>query len=169
MTDTTTVDPADKEQLERKGRPWLWIAIGLVVTGGIAWAATSMLGQSVLYYRTPTEVVAGDHTQVRLAGKLVQDSVVADSGQGTTTFSVTDDKTTVKVIYTGSTTTALTTAAQPGTQLVAEGTLGTDGVFHSEKLMAKCPSKFEAGNGHPSVAPGESAPAGMGNFDASSQ
>jgi cytochrome c-type biogenesis protein CcmE len=147
MTDMTTVEPTQDDDLERKGRPWLWILVAAVVLISVGWVATSMLGQSVLYYRTPTEVVSQAHTQVRLAGTLVPDSVVADSGSGTTTFSVTDGKTKLKVIYTGSATTALTTAAQPGTQLVAEGSLGEDGQFHSVTLLAKCPSKFQTKNG----------------------
>jgi cytochrome c-type biogenesis protein CcmE len=145
MPDTSTLVPT--AALERRRRPWLWVLAGLLVTAAVAWGATSMLGRSVLYYRTPTEVVAGSHEQVRLAGTLVPGSVLVDSRSGTTTFTVTDDTTRVRVEYTGSATTALNTAAQPGTQLVAEGSLDGDGVFHSEKLMAKCPSKFQSGGG----------------------
>lgn len=155
---TDTMAPADRPEtgdLERRRRPWIWVAVGLAVTGIVAYFATSMLGQSVMYYKTPSEVLAGDNgSAVRLAGELVPGSVKADNGTGVTTFAVKDATSRLTVVYTGSTTTALTTAAQPGAQLVAEGTLGPDGVFHTDKLLAKCPSKFQAaadeGKEHPS-------------------
>jgi len=132
--------PAD---LERTSHAWLWIVIGSVLVIGVAFVATTMLGKSVVYYKTPTEVKALQGQHVRLAGTLVKDSV--ETGVGTTTFVLTDGTTSVPVVYQGSATTALSTASQPGTQMVAEGSLGTDGLFHSSVLLAKCPSKFQSG------------------------
>jgi cytochrome c-type biogenesis protein CcmE len=124
--------------LERGRRPWLWIVVGLVIVGTVSVAATFFMGKSVVYYKTPTEVVSQPSGQVvRMAGKL-------DAGAGRTTFQISDGKTAVSVVYLGSAATALSTASQPGTQIVAEGTLGTDKIFHSTKLLAKCPSKFQA-------------------------
>jgi cytochrome c-type biogenesis protein CcmE len=137
---TTDEAPAD---LERKSRAWLWIVIGSVLVIAVAFVATSMLGKSVVYYKTPTEVKTLQGQHVRLAGTLVKDSV--ETGAGTTTFVLTDGTTQVPVVYQGSATTALSTASQPGTQMVAEGALGTDGRFHSDVLLAKCPSKFQSG------------------------
>ena len=134
--------------LERKSKVWLWITIGVVLAAGIGFVATQMLGQSVVYYKTPTEVKAAAGQHVRLAGTLVKDSVaLGQTGSGSTTFTHTDGKTQIKVLYKGTATTAISTASQPGTQLVAEGSLGTDGLFHSDVLLAKCPSKFQAGGG----------------------
>jgi len=134
--------------LERKSRVWLWIGLGVALAAAIGFVATQMLGQSVVYYKTPTEVKAAPGQHVRLAGTLVKDSVViGKSGTGSTSFTLTDGKTTIKVQYQGTATTAISTASQPGTQLVAEGSLGTDGMFHSDVLLAKCPSKFQAGGG----------------------
>ena len=129
-------------ELERKGRAWLWILVGAVLVIAVGFGATTMLGKSVVYYKTPTEVLSLQGQQVRLAGTLVKESVKTEPG--TTTFSMTDGKTTMTVVYQGSATTALSTASQPGTQMVAEGSLGTDGVFHSTVLLAKGPSKFQA-------------------------
>ena len=44
--------------LERKGKVWLWISIGVVLVAIVGFVATTMLGQSVVYYKTPTEVKA---------------------------------------------------------------------------------------------------------------
>ncbi|MEI7779293.1 MAG: cytochrome c maturation protein CcmE [Actinomycetes bacterium] len=132
-------------KLEREGRPWLWILVGLVVVGTLSVAATMLMGKSVVYYKTPTEILAQPSGQVvRMAGTLVKGSIQADAGAGRTTFQISDGKSAVTVLYLGSAATALSTASQPGTQIVAEGSLGSDKLFHSTKLLAKCPSKFQA-------------------------
>jgi cytochrome c-type biogenesis protein CcmE len=148
MAQLAPTPPVDEEPvaLERKSRTWLWIVIGAVLVAVVAFAATSMLGKSVVFYKTPTEVEAAPGQHVRLAGTLVAGSVVTKPGL--TTFSLTDGTTTIKVTYQGAATTAISTASQPGTQLVAEGALGTDGLFRSDNLLAKCPSKFQAGSGN---------------------
>jgi cytochrome c-type biogenesis protein CcmE len=121
----------------------LWALVGLVVVVGIGFAAISMVGGSVLYYKTPSEVVALKSSEpVRLAGQLVLTSVAKDAS-GATTFEITDGKTVVPVVYRGGATTALTTASKPGTQMVAEGALGANGTFAATNLLAKCPSKFQ--------------------------
>ena len=137
--------PADEPtaDLERKSHAWLWIVVGSVLVIGVAFVATSMLGKSVVYYKTPTEVTSLQGQHVRLAGTLIKDSV--ETGAGTTKFVLTDGSTQIHVVYQGSATTAISTASQPGTQMVAEGSLGTDGLFHSDVLLAKCPSKFQSG------------------------
>ena len=119
--------------LERKSRAWLWILVGAVVENGLVAGAT-------VKDKDTGAPIAG--AEVRLAGTLVKESVKTEPGK--TTFSMTDGTTTMSVVYQGSATTALSTASQPGTQMVAEGSLGTDGVFHSSVLLAKCPSKFQS-------------------------
>jgi cytochrome c-type biogenesis protein CcmE len=130
----------------------LWVLVGLVVVVGIGLAAISMVGGSVLYYKTPTEVLSQQSADpVRLAGQLVSGSVAEDAS-GATVFKITDGKNTVPVVYRGGATTALTTASKPGTQMVAEGSLRTDGTFTATNLLAKCPSKFQTAK-----APAETA------------
>jgi cytochrome c-type biogenesis protein CcmE len=147
MTQLVPTPPVDEAPvaLERKSRTWLWIVVGSILVIGIGFAATTMLGKSVVFYKTPTEVAAVPGQHVRLAGTLVADSVATTPG--TTTFALTDGTTKINVVYQGSATTAISTASQPGTQLVAEGQLGPDGVFAATTLLAKCPSKFQAGSG----------------------
>ena len=135
-----------------RSKALLWVLVGIVVVVGIGLAAISMVGGSVLYYKTPTEVVAQHATDpVRLAGQLVTTSVDTDAS-GATKFQITDGKTTVPVVYRGGATTALTTASKPGTQMVAEGTLSASGTFEATNLLAKCPSKFQTAKVAPSAA-----------------
>jgi cytochrome c-type biogenesis protein CcmE len=146
MAQLTPTPQVDEEPvaLERRSRTWLWIVVGAALVLAIAFAATSMMGKSVVFYKTPTEVAAAPGQHVRLAGTLVADSV--STTPGSTKFTLTDGTTRINVVYQGSATTAISTASQPGTQLVAEGQLGTDGTFAATTLLAKCPSKFQAGS-----------------------
>lgn len=122
----------------------LWVIAGLVLIVGVGLAAVTTIGGSVLYYKTPTEIVAQHPTEaVRLSGKLVPNSPVTQA-DGAITFDISDGKTTVHVVYRGGATTALTSAARPGSSMVAEGTLEADGTFAATNLLAKCPSKFTA-------------------------
>ena len=120
----------------------LWVVAGLVLIIGVGLAAVTAIGGSVLYYKTPTEIIAQHPTEaVRLSGKLVPNSPVSQD-DGSITFDMTDGTTTIHVVYRGGATTALTSAARPGASMVAEGILQADGSFASTNLLAKCPSKF---------------------------
>lgn len=137
-----------------RSRAVIGIVVGLVAVVGIGMVAVSAIGGSVVYYKTPSEIVRQHPVDaVRLAGKLVVGSQVTQD-DGAVTFDVTDGKATVHVRYTGGATTALQSAARPGAQMVAEGTLARNGIFESTNLIAKCPSKFAAAapSTHASIA-----------------
>ena len=136
--------PEEPKLEASRSKALLWVIAGLVIVVGIGLAAVSTIGGSVLYYKTPTEVLTQKPLEaVRLSGKLVIDSQVTND-DGSVTFDVTDGKNTVHVRYTGGATTALQSAARPGASMVAEGTLDANGIFQSTNLLAKCPSKFQA-------------------------
>lgn len=142
-----TLVPAEMQSVEpalqaKRSKTLLFVLVGLIAVVALGLGSLSAIGGSVLYYRTPSEIAAADPgVAVRLAGELVKASVAKDE-QGGTTFQMTDGKSVINVIYRGGATTALTTAAKPGTQMVAEGRLGPDGTFQATNLLAKCPSKF---------------------------
>lgn len=145
---------AEEPRLEAsRSKVVLWMIGGLVLVVAVGLAAVTKIGGSVLYYKTPTEVVKEHPTgAVRLNGKLVLNSPKSQE-DGSITFDMTDGKTTIHVIYRGGATTALTSAARPGASMVAEGTLQKDGTFESTNLLAKCPSKFQtAPSTHASAA-----------------
>jgi cytochrome c-type biogenesis protein CcmE len=127
-----------------RSKVMLWVVAGLVLIVGVGLTAITTIGGSVLYYKTPTEIVKQQPVDaVRLSGKLVAGSPVTQD-DGSITFDITDGKTTVHVVYRGGATTALTSAARPGASMVAEGKLLANGTFESTNLLAKCPSKFTA-------------------------
>ena len=70
-------------------------------------------------------------------------------------FSIEEKESSLKVAYTGVTPDMFA----DGREVVVEGTLGKDGVFHANTLLTSCPSKYEAekeaGKMHPGTLNGD--------------
>ncbi len=109
----------------------------LAVVGVFAY---STFARSVVYYRTPTEVLAAPGERVRLAGTVVPGSIVSSAAEGKVSFRATDGASTLLVVFEG----AVPDTLKDEAEAVAEGSLGPDGVFRADKLFAKCPSKFQS-------------------------
>lgn len=109
-----------------------------VVVACVGYLIYSASGGSSEYYLTVSEMrakaPAGD---VRVAG-VVQNDVQKTDGGLHVTFTEQDKTASMPVEYTGT----LPDIFKPGITVVAEGKLGSDGVFHARTLLAKCPSKF---------------------------
>jgi cytochrome c-type biogenesis protein CcmE len=123
------------------------LLLGIAVLGTIAAVGYTMFTRSVVYYRTPTEVLRMPGEHVRLSGEVVDGSIESDPSAGTVRFAVSDGISTVPVVYRG----PMPDTLRDEAEAVVEGELGADGVFHADVLFAKCPSKFEA-----KVSPGGS-------------
>jgi cytochrome c-type biogenesis protein CcmE len=95
-------------------------------------------GGSAEYYLTVSELRSHAGTgDVRVAG-VVQDDVQKSDGGLRVTFTEKDGTASMPVEYSGT----LPDIFKPGITVVAEGKLGSDGVFHARMLLAKCPSRF---------------------------
>jgi len=116
------------------------LLLGLIVLGTFFAIGYTMFTRSVVYYKTPTEVLANPGEHVRVSGTVVPGSIETDTTEGTVTFLVTDDTSSVKVVYAG----PVPDTLKDNASAVAEGTLRSDGIFHAETLFARCPSKFQA-------------------------
>jgi cytochrome c-type biogenesis protein CcmE len=115
-----------------------WGAPTAVVIACVGYLIYSASGGATEYYVTVSELrshaPAGD---VRVAG-VVQDDVQKSEGGLHVTFTEEDGTSSMPVDYRGT----LPDIFKPGIQVVVEGRLGTDGVFHAKTLLAKCPSRF---------------------------
>ena len=145
------------------------IAVGAtVISLLLGWFATTNLesGATFTYYESLQAFQAdpanqaGEHARVH--GYVAEKSIDRDLSQMQVRFTVQNDPPhaggpigdTLPVLYASLETPDL---FKDGAEVVVEGRLvaGADGsVFHADKLMAKCPSKFEA-----QAAAGETEPA----------
>lgn len=109
----------------------LALAVGLVLFA---------LRDSIVFFYTPTEVAAkhlNSAQRFRLGG-LVEDGSVK-RGEGTSvSFAITDKRSTLPVTFTG----VLPDLFREGQGVVAEGTLGPDGVFRADSVLAKHDEKY---------------------------
>jgi cytochrome c-type biogenesis protein CcmE len=114
-----------------------WVLPALVVAGCVGYLIYAS-GGSAEYYLTVTELRTHTGTgDVRVAG-VVQDDIQKSDGGLHVTFTEKDGTASMPVDYSGT----LPDIFKPGITVVAEGKLGSDGVFHARALLAKCPSRF---------------------------
>ncbi|SEK68815.1 cytochrome c-type biogenesis protein CcmE [Blastococcus sp. DSM 46786] len=147
---TSTPGPELEERPRGRRRlPLRLLAVAGVVLVGVGILAAAGLQGSLVYYRTPTELLADASLQgdrVRLGGLVVQGSVER-TGEGVR-FELTDGVTDVAVVNSGQPRGVF----QEGQGAVVEGRLGEDGVFRSDVLLVKHDNEYRApvdGTGRP--------------------
>ena len=123
-------------------RPWGILVLVGVVLVVVAYLAFSSIGNALVYYLTPTELLergeAGVGQTVRLGGVVAEGSV---SGPATDlTFAITDGDNEITV----HSTVAPTRSFREGTGAVVEGALGTDGVFEATQVIVKHDENYVA-------------------------
>lgn len=106
----------------------------------------SSISKTGTYYLTPTELstrVASDptfyNTGVKVGARVVTGSIVRVPGGLETSFKMTDGTHTIGVDYRGIAPDTFTDSVE----VVVEGRLGRDQVFHATTLLAKCASRYE--------------------------
>ena len=117
---------------------WKVGVLAAVVTACVGYLVVSATAGSPEYYQTIPEVKAHPAAgQVRVLG-VVEDGYQRQGAQ--LRFVATDGKTALPVVYAGT----VPDIFQPGIEVVVEGKLSQDGVFHASTLLTKCPSRFMA-------------------------
>ena len=137
-----TVAPPPRPMLPVRRRPWGIALVVAVVLAAVAYLAIGGIGNALVYYVTPTELLAqGDGAigeTMRLGGQVQEGSI---SGAATDlTFVLTDGDSEVTV----HSTVAPTRSFREGSGAVVQGTLGGDGVFEATQLIVKHDENYVA-------------------------
>jgi len=114
----------------------LWIVGGLAALGVATGLVLNAFRSNLVFFFTPTQVAenqAPHGRAFRIGGLVEQGSVVHDKDALTVRFRVTDTSKTIPVVYTG----ILPDLFKEGKGVVAEGSIGPDGVFHANEVLAK--------------------------------
>jgi cytochrome c-type biogenesis protein CcmE len=110
------------------------IALGVVALG-IATALVLMaFEKNLVFFFTPSQVAANEAPAgrtFRIGGMVLAGSVKREGVE--VRFSVTDTAKTIPVVYSG----ALPDLFREGKGVVAQGSLGADGVFRAREVLAK--------------------------------
>jgi cytochrome c-type biogenesis protein CcmE len=121
-----------------KPQGWKYI-ISLVVLIGLVWFGVTAFDRSLTPYVSFAEA-RHDGGYVQVNGKLADQAVTTDGNRGTVVFRLRDSKGEVmEVLYHG----VKPANFEMATNIVALGTYH-DGRFDSDKLLVKCPSKYQA-------------------------
>jgi cytochrome c-type biogenesis protein CcmE len=129
-------------------------ALVVVIVGTLIWLATAGIKENQTYYKTIAELgQMGDSAyarRIRVGGDISEGSIVRKGN--VVEFMLVQEKLNLKVAYDGSD--PLPDTFRGGAQALADGKMGRDGVFHANKIQAKCASKYEAKpGGKPAPAP----------------
>ena len=119
-------------------------ALIVVIVGTLVWLAAGGINESKTYYKTVQELrQMGDSAldrRLRVAGDVEAGSIVRVGTE--VAFTLHQEKLRLKVVYDG--TDPLPDTFRDGAQAMADGKIGSDGVFRANKIQAKCASKYEA-------------------------
>lgn len=145
--------PKDTGFLPRQTMILLGAFIVLAAIGAFAFFN---LQDTQQYFLTLSELKAKGDTaskqSVRVGGNLAPNTTQIDTKQVAAKFTMTDGNIMMPVDYKG----ILPDTFEKSTQVIAEGKLGQDGVFHATLVLAKCPSKYDPSQieWHSSTDPG---------------
>ena len=137
-----TVAPPVEPKLPPPRRPWGILVLVAVVLAVVAYLAFSSIGSALVYYLTPSELLArGDAAigeTVRLGGQVKVGSISGDPTD--LTFVLTDPDAEMTIHSTASPTRSF----REGSGAVVEGALGSDGVFEATRVIVKHDENYQA-------------------------
>ena len=110
------------------------IAVGVAALGIVAALVLTAFEKNLVFFFTPSQVVANEAPQgrtFRIGGMVLEGSVKREGVE--VRFVVTDTAKNIPVLYSG----ALPDLFREGKGVVAQGQLGTDGVFTAREVLAK--------------------------------
>ncbi|MDP1838964.1 MAG: cytochrome c maturation protein CcmE [Reyranella sp.] len=118
-------------------RKRLWLVLGSVaVLGCAATLVLTALSDNIVFFYSPTQIAEKQippERRFRMGGLVEAGSVTKSPDGQVTRFKVTDTNKTVDVVYRG----LLPDLFREGQGVVAEGSLGSDGVFAAREILAK--------------------------------
>lgn len=136
---------------------WKFGFLMVAILGTLVWLAVGGVSETKTYYKTIAELHQMQNAtdrKVRVGGDIGTDSIHRQGRE--VRFTLTQDKLVLPVVYSGIE--PLPDTFKEGAQALADGKLGSDGVFHATAIQAKCASKYEA---KPLQAPGSGSRAAL--------
>ncbi len=122
--------------MKARHRRLAWIAAGVAVLGAAVALVLNAFQSNLVFAFTPSQVVAREAPQgrpFRIGGMVESGSLVRTPNSLDVKFIVTDTVQRLPVVYNG----LLPDLFKEGKGVVAQGTVGPDGVFRATEVLAK--------------------------------
>jgi len=122
--------------MKKRHKRIVFIVTSLAALGLAAWLVLGAFRNNLVFFFSPTQVVAKEAPAgrtFRIGGLVENGSLKRDTDGLTIRFVVTDTANTLPVVYKG----ILPDLFKEGRGCVAQGRVGTDGVFYADQIMAK--------------------------------
>ena len=122
--------------MKRRHKRIIFICCSLVALGLASWLVLGAFRNNLVFFFSPTQVAAKEAPvgrTFRIGGLVQEGTLKRDSDGLTIRFVVTDTANTIPVAYKG----ILPDLFKEGRGCVAQGRVGSDGVFYADQIMAK--------------------------------
>jgi cytochrome c-type biogenesis protein CcmE len=122
--------------LKRRHKRIAFIVAGLAGLGIAAALVLSAFQKNLVFFFSPTQVVAKEapvNRTFRVGGLVEQGTLKRENDGLTVRFKVTDTSNSIPVVFKG----IIPDLFKEGRGCVAEGRIGSDGVFYADKVLAK--------------------------------
>ncbi len=147
--------PEDELEEERTGRRTRnrLIILGVVVALAVGYMIYAAFPGNALYFVTVSEFVGGDEYQdgrvLRVSGKLAPDSFQREDGTTLARFQLVDKEgdgggASLDASYVG---VMPDLFFNPHSEIILEGSYASSGVFETDNILVKCPSKYQSQDG----------------------
>lgn len=117
---------------------------GVILIIAISYLIFTGIQKTALYYLTVSELRDGEASTygelVRINGRVLDGSIHWNSKEGTLHFIITDGENKLPIIHQG----IAPDTFKDGAEVVVQGRYTPENMFEADKIMAKCPSKYEA-------------------------
>jgi cytochrome c-type biogenesis protein CcmE len=130
-------------------KPYVKFGILVVaIVGTLGWLAAGGISETKTYYKEIKEVNAMGKDaldrRIRVGGDVQKDSIVRSGKE--VRYILIQNELKLPVVYVGND--PLPDTFRDGSQALADGRLGADGVFQANRIQAKCASKYEGKPGY---------------------
>ncbi len=122
--------------MKKRHKRIVFIVTSLAALGLATWLVLGAFRNNLVFFFSPTQVAAKEAPvgrTFRIGGLVEAGSLKRDTDGLTIRFAVTDTATTLPVVYKG----ILPDLFKEGRGCVAQGKVGSDGVFYADQIMAK--------------------------------
>ena len=111
-----------------------WIVIGIALLAAAAGFVLNAFQRNLVFFFTPTQIANGEAPKQRIfrAGGMVKEGSLRREGE-VVRFVITDTEHDIAVTYTG----LLPDLFKEGKGVVAQGEIGSDGLFVAREVLAK--------------------------------